>query len=94
MENNPLPDLLEFVKDNGRVCPIPSKWNALWKKLPDRKQNADGGWTPPLPLILAAWHFADEQDKAKCLKGHILKESAFDPDRTLETNPSFCFKCN
>jgi hypothetical protein len=47
-------ELLQYVRANRRVCPIPLKWNQLWEMLPDR-QRAGSGWEPPLPLILAAW---------------------------------------
>jgi hypothetical protein len=70
--DNMLQDLIKFVKDNGRVCPMPLRWKALWEQLPDRKRNANGGWTPSLPLILGAWNYADEQSKAQRLKDHIL----------------------
>lgn len=46
--------LLEYVQTNGRVCPNPPEWQALWEMLPD-KQRIGSGWKPPLPLILAAW---------------------------------------
>lgn len=53
--NNRLTSLLQFVEENGRVCPRPQKWNKLWEILPDRKRRSDGGWKPHAPLILAAW---------------------------------------
>ena len=46
---------LEYVKAEGRVCPMPNFCNELWKMLPERKQRSSGGWEPSLPLILAAW---------------------------------------
>jgi hypothetical protein len=46
--------LLDYVKANGRVCPQPMRWNALWEMLPERRR-AGGGWEPALPLILGAW---------------------------------------
>jgi hypothetical protein len=49
-----LHDLLNYVRDNRRVCPVPQRWNELWEMLPDRKRVGNG-WEPPLPLILAAW---------------------------------------
>jgi len=48
------PELLEYVKANGRACPQPVRWNSLWEMLPDRRR-AGNGWEPALPLILAAW---------------------------------------
>src|ERR1043166_9218232 len=49
--------LLEYVRQNGRVCPMPDRWNVLWKMLPGRRQ-VGGGSQPPRPLILAAWYTA------------------------------------
>lgn len=46
--------LAEATKD-GRVCPLPRKWNEFWKMLPGKRREGLG-WEPPLPLILAAWH--------------------------------------
>ena len=46
--------LLEYVKADGRICPMPDYWNQLWKMLPDKKR-VGMGWEPPLPLILGAW---------------------------------------
>jgi hypothetical protein len=71
MGNEPLQELLEFVQNNGRVCPMPRRWDALWKMLPDRNREEDGSWSPPMPLILAAWNYAEDGDKAKRLRDHI-----------------------
>jgi hypothetical protein len=46
--------LLEYVKTNGRVCPLPIPWKGLCEMLPNRKRTGHG-WEPALPLILAAW---------------------------------------
>jgi len=62
-----LDTLLEYVWQNGRVCP--HRWHALWKMLPGRRQIG-GGWQPPLPLILAA-SYAPATLKMKRLEEHI-----------------------
>jgi hypothetical protein len=54
MTINNLSDLKEFCKANHRICPQPKLWNELWNKLQNKKQ-VGAGWSPPLPLILAAW---------------------------------------
>ncbi len=54
-EADKLRELLEYVKANGRVCPMPVRWNELYEILP-RKHRVGSGWHPPLPLILAAWY--------------------------------------
>lgn len=49
---------------------MPDRWNALWKLLPNRRR-AGGGWEPPLPLILAAWHGTPGMLKMLRLAEHI-----------------------
>src|SRR4051794_12694909 len=46
--------LLAYFKANGRACPQPKPWSALWEMLPERRRVGNG-WEPALPLILAAW---------------------------------------
>jgi len=36
--------LFEYVKAEGRVCPMPTPWSKLWGMLPGRKQKTSGGW--------------------------------------------------
>lgn len=66
-----LEELLGYVRANKRVCPMPGKWNELWKLLPNRKQKANGGWEPALPLILAAWDHSPALVKMMRLQEHI-----------------------
>ena len=42
---SPVWDVVHRVLCNARVCPVPRRWDELWR--------ITGG---PLPLILAAWH--------------------------------------
>jgi type I restriction enzyme M protein len=70
-ETNRLTELLEFVTRDGRVCPQPSKWNALWKRLPDRRRR-DGSWEPAVPLILGGWWASNDDEKRHRLREHIL----------------------
>ena len=65
-----LENLLEYCRANRRVCPTPRAWNRLWKLLPNRKRK-DGGWEPPLPPILAAWHDVSDESKTDVLKTHL-----------------------
>jgi hypothetical protein len=46
--------LLAHIRENGRVCPIPDRWNQLCDMLPSRRRVGQGSEPPP-PLILAAW---------------------------------------
>lgn len=48
-------DLVRYCCENGRVCPMPDQWAALWEMLPNRTR-AGNGRQPALPLILGAWH--------------------------------------
>lgn len=70
VNNKQLLKLMEFVQDDGRICPQPGKWHELWDLLPD-KQRAGSGWLPPLPLILAVWDHTSELEKKMRLKQHI-----------------------
>ena len=62
--------LLEYVRSDGRICPMPDYWNQLWEMLPDKKRLGSG-WEPPLPLILAAWWDAPALSKILRLQEHI-----------------------
>jgi len=55
MSKDKLTELLEYVRVNGRVCPNPQEWNALWEMLPDKKR-VGMSWDPPPPLILGGWY--------------------------------------
>ena len=63
-------DLIAYCRENARVCPMPMRWNELWKLLPGRRQIGVG-WEPPLPLILGAWHYASYMEKMLRLAEHI-----------------------
>jgi hypothetical protein len=65
-----LEDLLEFVRQNNRVCPQPQRWNELWEMLPERRRVGQG-WEPALPLILAAWWDTPILLKILRLREHI-----------------------
>jgi hypothetical protein len=68
---NKIKSLIEYVQFKERVCPMPNFWHELWKMLPDCKQNEDGTWNPPLPLILAAWWDTTDDQKRERLTEHI-----------------------
>jgi hypothetical protein len=44
-------ELIAYCRQNGRVSPMPQKWNELYNMLPD-KRRVGAGWEPQLPLIL------------------------------------------
>lgn len=70
MNRNQIDDLLGYVQKEGRICPLPDKWNQLWKTLPN-KRRVGSSWIPPLPLILAAWDHSSSIEKMLRLKQHI-----------------------
>ena len=47
--------LLEYCRQNGRVCPKPVHWDRLWKLLTNRRHLGLGAWKPSAPMILAGW---------------------------------------
>jgi hypothetical protein len=49
---------------------MPQEWQRLWEMLPG-KQRVGAGWTPPVPLILAAWWEATPSDKRRRLGEHL-----------------------
>jgi hypothetical protein len=57
---------------NGRVCPIPKKWNELYKLITS-KTNAND---LPLPFILNSWWDSTNVMKEMRLKEHL--EYAYD----------------
>lgn len=63
-------ELIEYCRKDGRICP--NAWIELYELLPNKKRNDNGGWEPPLPLILAAWHETPALLKIIRLREHIL----------------------
>ncbi len=56
---------------NARVWPMPQPWSRLFGMLKGTRQLPSGGWEPPLPLILAAWHETSASEKRARFKRHI-----------------------
>jgi hypothetical protein len=65
-----LEDLMAEASKDGRVCPQPMVWNQLWELLPNRRR-VGVGWEPSLPLILAAWWEASDNDKRNRFHYHL-----------------------
>ncbi len=72
-----LEQALEEAKKNNRVCPLPKKWDELYKLLPNKKRKGNG-YEPALPLILAAWWDTATMLKALRLREHIEWASEHD----------------
>jgi len=63
-------ELLRYVRDNRRVCPVPLRWKELWEMLPNR-ECVGGGRNSALPIILAAWGDTPALIKMLRLEEHI-----------------------
>jgi hypothetical protein len=58
-----------YCSANGRA--IPRDWQRLYEMLAEKKRKPSGGWGPPLPLLLAAWHRTTPSEKQSRFKEHI-----------------------
>jgi TPR repeat protein len=63
---------------------VPRDWNKLYKMLVNRRQLPSGRWEPALPLILAAWHETDADQKQQRFREHL--EWAHDQGQLLEVD--------
>jgi len=61
---------MAYCRENGRVCPMPQQWVALFDVLSNKRQVGVAR-EPALPLILAAWHEASALAKMLRLAEHI-----------------------
>lgn len=57
--------------ENKRLVPVPQEWAKLHGMLLSRRQMPNGGWEPPLPLILAAWDRTMPIEKQLRFREHI-----------------------
>jgi CheY-like chemotaxis protein len=62
--------LINYCRENGRICPLEKKWNELYQILPN-KRRVGLSWEPPVPLILGAWYYTDDSAKMDVLAKHI-----------------------
>ena len=65
-----LEELLQYVRDEDRVCPVPERWNVLWEMLPGQGRVGPRG-QPGLPLILSAWWHSSTSEKRRRVEEHI-----------------------
>ena len=70
MDESELVQKIDKIAGAEWACPQPTHWNTLYKMLPDRTRVGHG-WTPPLPLILAAWWEASPQSKKQRFIEHL-----------------------
>ena len=64
-----LDSLWTYCTRKDRV--VPRDWNKLYKMLVNRRQLSSGGWEPALPMILAAWHETDADQKQMRFREHL-----------------------
>lgn len=60
--------LLEYVRNEDRVCPTPMRWKELFEMLPP---PGDDGEKLSLPLILHGWWDSSNLDKMLRVQHHI-----------------------
>jgi len=66
-----LDSLWEYCTADKRLVPMPWRWNQVYGMLKNTRQKPSGGWEPPAPLILAAWHHSLPIEKQLRFKEHI-----------------------
>lgn len=66
-----LESLLAYCLTGRRVALMPERWSELFQMLRNTRQKPSGGWEPPLPLILAAWHHSLPLEKKLRFKEHL-----------------------
>jgi hypothetical protein len=66
-----LESLSAYCQSRRRLVPKPERWNELYQMLRNTRQKPSGGWEPPLPLILAAWHHSMPLEKKLRFKEHL-----------------------
>ena len=72
--------IINFLKENKIVCPLPNKWNELWKLMIRDVHPKDSKglvavqirekFNLPLPCVLHGWYVSDEKKKER-FKEHI-----------------------
>jgi len=64
-----LEPLWAYCSADRRV--IPRDWQKVYEMLASKRQLPSGGWEPPLPLILAAWHVTTPLEKQLRFREHV-----------------------
>lgn len=63
--------ILALCRQNGRVCPMPDRWNDMFKLLKVDGIDPFDREDLLVPLILAAWHYSSDDSKAGRLEEHV-----------------------
>lgn len=61
---------LASMKLDGKACPMPDRWNTVWKMLPGREKAREEGKLM-VPLILGGWHESNYEDKRERFETHL-----------------------
>ncbi|MCA9098878.1 MAG: hypothetical protein KDA36_10835 [Planctomycetaceae bacterium] len=70
-DSETLESLWDYCTSANRLVPMPPQWNELYGMLKNTRQKSSGGWQPPLPLILTAWHHSKPIEKQLRYKEHL-----------------------
>jgi hypothetical protein len=70
MTSAAISEVLAIASRDGRVCPKPAAWNALYELLPGKRRDGYG-FIPPAPPILGAWAETGDEQKRERLVEHI-----------------------
>ena len=76
-----LDDVIAYCQADRRICPQPLEWKRLYHCLPQTRRVGNG-WSPPLPLTLAAW--ANTTDEEKRARFHLHVRWAWERGRESE----------
>jgi hypothetical protein len=52
-----LDELINFIKEENIICPLPDIWQRFYRFLVSRNME------PPLPFVLTAWHHTTDEEK-------------------------------
>lgn len=63
-----LAEAIALSTKNDRICPQPSPWNAIHRRLAKVPVFGD---ELPLPLILAGWQYSSDQEKQSRFRLHL-----------------------
>lgn len=63
-----LEEAIAMSTQNDRVCPQPSPWTAIHRRLAKVPVLGD---KLPLPLILGGWHYSSDQEKQSRFHLHL-----------------------
>jgi hypothetical protein len=66
-----LDDMLNYARADGRICPQPQQWLALYNLLPGPPREGAYGLEPYTPLILAGWWASSDAEKSERFLSHI-----------------------